>query len=179
MAACLASAKPAPLKEGFDDGGNVIPLKRLVGSGLFGSPRGEIFAFVVDHVQSQEREQIVDPTAWLPGPKAVIGIPGPTATPAAGGKVPLRCQMLHRGPPELREVVFALGSPHRLANRVDCRQEQAHQDAENGDDDEHLHERKGRIFLTRNRHDLVPPPKKISRRPTATTIETSVPTLEL
>ena len=101
----------------------------------------------------------------------MIGIADPHVTPTAGGKVALRCQVLLRGPPELREVILALGPPHRLANRVDRRQEQAHQDAENGDDDEQLHQRKGRIFPTRNRHGFAPPLKKTRRRPTAATIQ--------
>jgi len=54
----------------------------------------------------------------------------------------LRRQVLLRGVSELLEVILALGPPHRLANPVDRRQQQAHQDAQNRDHHEQLHEGK-------------------------------------
>ena len=92
----------------------------------------------------------------------------------------LRCQVLLRGLAELREVILALGPPHRLADRVDRRQEQAHQDAENGDDDEQLHQRKGRIFLHEKPPWLGASTEKDQPPPgAAATIKTSVPLPEL
>ena len=44
--------------------------------------------------------------------------------------------------PELLEVVLALHPPGRFAGSLHRRQEQCHQDADDGDDDEQLNQRK-------------------------------------
>ena len=76
----------------------------------------------------------------------------------------------------LAQLLLAACPPRRLADPADCRQDQAHQDTEDGDDDEQLHQRKGRIFPTRDHHGWTPPLLRPAAASTAATIETSVPT---
>ena len=93
----------------------------------------------MDHVHAQVGQRIVDPTARLPGREAAIGVAvHHHPQPPVGKKL---CPPPSPGQlAELRQVVFALDPPHRLADRVDSRQQQAHQEAQNGDDHQHLHE---------------------------------------
>ena len=94
------------------------------------------------HVEAHERQELVDPASRLACTGAAVSITHPHHAPARGGEESILRYVGVGSHAHLHEIIFALRPPHRLANRVDGRQEQAHQDAENGDDDEQLDQRK-------------------------------------
>ena len=68
------------------------------------------------------------------GPARAVGVEG-------RWKRPLSLVVVLQGDPELAEIVGAAGPPGRLACRLHCGQQQAHEDSEDGDHHEEFDER--------------------------------------
>jgi hypothetical protein len=85
-----------------------------------------------------------------------------------------------RGKPQLLHIVGALHTSGRFPSRLYCRQKQSHQNADNGNDDQQLHQRKTkRLFHTVPRIEIVKNESKYSMesydsRKTAIEIETAI-----
>jgi hypothetical protein len=68
-----------------------------------------------------------------------------------------------RGKPQLLHIVRALHTSGRFPGRLYCRQKQSHQNADNGNDDQQLHQRKTkRLFHTVPRIEIVKNESKYS-----------------
>jgi hypothetical protein len=72
----------------------------------------------------------------------MIGIANPSPAPTAARQKPIGCLVLQRRYGQLPEVVAALRLPRGLSGRLNGREQQTHQDADDGDNDQQFDERK-------------------------------------
>ena len=85
------------------------------------------------------RKNAIGPASRLLHPTSQIGISRPTKTPAVGRQIALGCFVLQHPQAKLFEIVLALGPPRRLA-RLNRRQQQRDQNADDRDDHQQLNQ---------------------------------------
>jgi hypothetical protein len=73
---------------------------------------------------------------------AVLGILAPSISDSTGRETSMGAMVVVQGNANLLHVVPALHSPRRLPRALHRRQEQADQNADNGDDDQEFNKRK-------------------------------------
>ena len=114
-----------------------------------GRPRAAVRPVVV-HLRAQRPAQLVPQGRLVqvrghdrrpPQPPAVVDAAGRRSR-AGRRKRLMRAVVVVHGQPELLEVVLALGLPGRLSGLLDGRQQEGHQDGDDGDDHQQLDQRK-------------------------------------
>jgi hypothetical protein len=85
-------------------------------------------------------KDVVDPTGGLAPLVAQVGVASPQESPAAGWKPFHGVLVLKAAQRELLDIVFALHLSRGLARRLHRRQQQGHEDADDRDDDQKLHQ---------------------------------------
>lgn len=98
-------------------------------------------------LESQERQDIVDPSAALIviGPPFTVSDVGKAVTSGRKSALVVRV-VIHHSQAELLHVVRALHLTRCFTRILNCGKKQAHQDTDDGDDDQQLNERESIPF---------------------------------
>ena len=96
---------------------------------------------VVQHLFFHVGQHIVHPAARLVLAKSVFRVSQPRPTPPTGRQVTKCTLMTVERQRQLPDVVGTFGAACRLAGCLNCRQQQCHQDPDNGDHHEQFHQR--------------------------------------
>jgi hypothetical protein len=100
------------------------------------------------------RQNRIDPTAGLIDAEAAIGMGCPLVSVPAGRQGPLGVVESVHGQPQLFEIVAALGAPRRFTCRLDGGKQQGDQNADDGDDNQQLDQRKCALPCPESHIDL-------------------------
>ncbi len=113
------------------NGGAVHAGQHLI---LGGAARRKAPGHIVNHRLIEVGKQIKQPATGLLRAVASVGIARPVISPAARGIELLCVEMVHRRQPDLFQVVLALRTTARFPRRLNGRQQQSNQNANDGND---------------------------------------------
>jgi hypothetical protein len=91
-----------------------------------------VLGHVVQRLFLDERQDVVKPTSRLLFPRTAVGIADPFISPTAARKELLYPFVVHAAEGKILQMIDALGSPGRFSRRLDGRQQQRDQDADDG-----------------------------------------------
>ena len=91
-------------------------------------------AHVVQHLLLNIRQDVIDPTTRLVLAGPQVGVAGPIGSPTVGRQPLRQAFVVETAQGELLDVVPALRHPGRLAGRLDRRQQEGNQDADDRND---------------------------------------------